>query len=140
LAFLLISTLPLYAQERGGPEGNHEDRSWSVPSFSGADFIGGANLNGLKNASFGVESELLKRDKFNSTLEVNTNRGSLSVDFSLPLPSNLLGKKSISFEYNHRQKQNIGLGVGFNILLPALQKSLDGSLILNSSRYVKVDC
>src|SRR5690606_25214167 len=69
-----------------------------------------------------------------------TNRGSLSVDFSLPLPSNLLGKKSLIFEYNHRQLQNLGFGIGLNLLLPNIQKSIDGTLRFNSIKYIKVEC
>jgi len=117
LALTLIgNTLngPLYARD---DVDNPSRRNWQAPNISPIKNLNFSSVNSIIHTDKAID-ELKKKLRFRPLIEVNTNRGALKTTFSIPLPPNLTDFKALTFQYNSRFMQNIGMGIGWQISLP----------------------
>jgi hypothetical protein len=133
LSFISLGLAEIHIPDRP-PRDDHGDR----PSMANAVSIDATiykTLQGIApsipsfsaNSTEQIYSSLSKKLKFAPYVVVNPNRGSLQTSFSVPLPPNLSPLKSVTFSYDSQNDFVGPFGVGWDIDLPRIERSVRGA-------------
>ncbi|MEQ9403917.1 MAG: hypothetical protein RIM99_10045 [Cyclobacteriaceae bacterium] len=94
---------------------------WVKPQIQSPSVIG-MDRSQVKGDFNKLEQKLEKQLLFDPIIEVNTNRGSMSTGFVVPLPPNLLKFLKLEFSYNPGNILNANYGIGWSLKLPEIEE------------------